>query len=395
MRHYLKRFQYKGSYLPCVIFILICILALYIRYKLVPIITPDFTDFLKPWTDHMRAEGIAGLASIESNYNSPYLILIWLASHLPFSDLLNVKLITIFFDFVLAFGVFKVVHHFYAKGIRPYIAAVAVLFAPVVLQNGAAWGQCDAIYASFIVFSLLFSLKGKWSVAWIFWGIALAFKLQAVFFIIPLVALWLHQMKRFTWRSLAQPFYALVTFILMSSLPIVFGKSIADTFGVYLGQTAPIRLDWGLAWFSPTAYNWVANNFFTEIRAAGLIMALFVGLSVVLFAYLYKIKDERNLVAFAAIALLTVLFFVPQLHERYLFSAEILLIITAFVLPRFAWAAVTMQIVSTITYTSYFSQANLPVPIPYPVLSLGVFAIIWVIWKYIYSNSYVRNKLII
>ena len=51
------------------------------------------------------------------------------------------------------------------------------------MLNSAAWGQCDSIYAAFCLGSLYFLLRGRTWWACVFFGLALSFKLQAIFFL--------------------------------------------------------------------------------------------------------------------------------------------------------------------------------------------------------------------
>jgi len=60
-----------------------------------------------------------------------------------------------------------------------------------VIINGAAWGQCDAIYTAFCLGSLYFILADRPAWACILFGLALSFKLQAVFFAPVLLLLFL------------------------------------------------------------------------------------------------------------------------------------------------------------------------------------------------------------
>ena len=371
-------YQKKGL---LALFVVAVIIALFIRYRLVGVVTPDFTDFLGPWIQHMSQYGIAGLGMDFSNYNTPYLVLLWAASFLPFSDLMSVKLISILFDLVLAVAVFLAVRHFRPKGIVPYISFLAILFAPTVIQNGSMWGQCDSIYTSFIVFAFYAYLKKRLSLAWILWGVAFAFKLQAIFFAPFLIFLTLYHRR--AWFG---PIWAGLTTFLLSALPLVFGKSFKDTFSTYIGQTAPPRSDWGLAWFAPTAYQWVSNAYFAFVRNAGVLFGAAVALGCIALAFLRK-YNEATILAIATFTLLVVPFFLPTIHERYLFAGEIFLIISASVIPRFVWAAIAMQIITTMTYLTYFTQGNEQPPIPFAILSLGVFAIICALGVYIYQTS--------
>lgn len=353
-----------------------------IRYALVPVVTPDFTEFLQPWMHHMSQYGFAGLGNINSNYNTPYLVLLWLASFLPFSDLMSVKLISIFFDGVLAVGVFMIVSHFKPKGIVKYVGALAILFAPTVLQNGAMWGQCDVIYTSFIVFAFYAYLKKNIYLMWILWGVAFSFKLQAIFFAPFLVFATFYERRGFL-----GPIYAGLTIVLLSMWPLFFGKSIADVISIYGGNTAPIRMDFGLAWFSPTAYQWVTSTVnFLEVKRAGVFLGGIVAMGIIALAFVRR-YSQRTLLVIATLSVLILPFFLPLIHERYLFTAEIFLIITACVVPRFIIPAIAMQIISTMAYVTYFTQANQPPPIAFPQLSIGVLIIIALLIHYVYKNS--------
>jgi Gpi18-like mannosyltransferase len=364
-----------------VLFVMAIVVSLLIRKSMIHVETTDFTDFLKPWTDHLKAEGLAGLGSNFSNYNTPYLVLLWLVSHLPFSEVVSVKLISIAFDFVLATGVMLVVGHFRPKGKAKYLAFLAVLYAPTVVQNGALWGQCDAIYTSFAVYAFYFCLKNKDLWAWAFWGIAFAFKLQAVFFL-PFMLFFMFYKK----RNYIGPFVALGVWIVLSALPLFYGKTPMDIINVYIGQTAPPNGVQMLAWFSPTAYQWVSNAHFHEMRSAGVLVGGMVALSGIALAFWRK-YNQTTILIIATTILIAVPFFLPQIHERYVFTSEIFMIITAFVVPKFIWAAIAMQIVTTMAYITFFTGANQMPPIPFAELSLVVFAIICFYARYIYQTA--------
>lgn len=55
-----------------------------------------------------------------------------------------------------------------------------------MILNLSVWGQCDSIYVTFVIWTIYFLYKEKYRKAFIFLGIAFAFKLQAVF-IMPIV----------------------------------------------------------------------------------------------------------------------------------------------------------------------------------------------------------------
>ena len=67
------------------------------------------------------------------------------------------------------------------------------MILPTVVFNGAYWGQCDAIYCSLCLMALYMGLKKRGAACMMFFGAALSFKLQTVFFLPALLPLWLRK----------------------------------------------------------------------------------------------------------------------------------------------------------------------------------------------------------
>lgn len=381
IRHYLRTTDRRTLGLKgC--FIVICLMALILRYRLIAAETFDYTVFLKPWYDYLNTKGLSAFHDNFANYNTPYLVLLYLATFLPIGPLGAVKSISIAFDLVLALAVAMTVAHFKPRGITKYIAFATVLYLPTVFLNSSLWGQCDGIYTSFVIFSLLYSLKDRPRLAWIFWGIAFAFKLQAIFFLPFLIFMTIHKMWK--WRT---ALWALLVFALLSVLPILEGRSILSTLNIYVSQAiAPTADQEMLAWFSPTFYQLLPNEFFFQLKSAGLILGGAAAVVTIAIACYAKKIPMQTLLVVATASLLAIPYFLPQIHERYLFSSEIALVILAFVIPRFAWAAIAMQIVTIITYNSYFTGANRQPQIPYPILSLVVLGILYALTKTIIND---------
>ena len=369
------------------IFVSAIILSLVLRYTLLHARTFDDINFLEPWINHMRTYGLAGLHDNFANYNTPYLVLLWIFSFLPFSDVTSIKLLSILFDGVLAYSVYLVINHFKPRGYAKYLGVLAVLFAPTVIQNGALWAQCDGIYTSFIIFSFYAFLKGRMSVSWLLWGVAFAFKLQAIFFL-PFLVFVAFYKRDAIFRG---PLIAVGTFIVLTILPFFFGKSLIDTFGIYPSQLAPPAGVEMLAWFAPTAYQWTSNAYFDFVRRAGVLFAGFVGLAVVSLAF-FKRYSDVGLLSIATLSTLALAFFLPQIHERYFYTAEIFLIILALINYRFIWAAIAMQIITTMAYITYFTGGNVMPPIPFAELSIGVFLIILFLTSFIYMDQPTKSN---
>lgn len=357
-------------------------LALMARISLRHIESLDYTMYLKPWIDHLHQTGLAGLADDFSNYNAPYLILLWMASLMPFSDLFSIKLLSICFDAVLAIIIFSIVRQYRPKGYLPYIASLAVLFTPTVLLNSSAWGQCDSIYTSFLALSFLMYLKKRGELMWVFWAVALAFKFQAIFFL-PFLAYTIVQSK----LSLRAVIYAAATFVVLSLPPVFFGKGIIETFSVYVGQASSVPTNQQLALNIANLYQWLPTNYYSPIKSMGVFIGIAAMVAVVCIGLLRKFNRQTGILI-VTLCLLVLPFVLPSMHERYLFPAEVFLITGAFIYPKIAPLAIALQCVTLLTYLRYFEDNAQASAVPYVVLSAVV---LWVIYR-LSVITYDRSK---
>ena len=72
--------------------------------------TPDYINFLSVWVDFFRRNGgFAALSQPVGNYNIPYLYFLALFSYIPVDDLYLIKLLSIFFDVLLAWSAMGIV----------------------------------------------------------------------------------------------------------------------------------------------------------------------------------------------------------------------------------------------------------------------------------------------
>lgn len=169
--------------LPAIVVVAVVVVAVAARLSFVDEVTSDYRAFLSPWYDALAAGGgFRAVGQAIGNYNPPYRYLLAAATYLPIPKIAAIKLVSIVFDVILAGFAGLIVRRRFGTWLS--VAAFAVvLFAPTVLINSGYWGQCDSIYAAFCLGSLYFLLRGRDWWACIFFGLALSFKLQAVFFL--------------------------------------------------------------------------------------------------------------------------------------------------------------------------------------------------------------------
>lgn len=77
----------------------IVLLGVYARYCLRDFVSIDYTAFLEPWYQQIQA---TGLGQQVGDYNMPYQFLIFLMTKLPLPPLDAYKVVSCFFDCLLA-----------------------------------------------------------------------------------------------------------------------------------------------------------------------------------------------------------------------------------------------------------------------------------------------------
>lgn len=326
-------------------------LALFLRSILLSHATLDYQNFLSHWVEHFRQGGFAALKDPVGNYNVPYLYMLALLPALPFSDLYGIKLFSILFDVLLAWGGLRLAKCLTADKRAPLLTFSVLLLLPTVVLNGACWGQCDSVWCALCVLALSSALEDRPWRSLALLGLAFAFKLQAIF-ILPLwLALWLGGRVKF--RHL----FAFPAAFGLSMVPaLLAGKPSRDILGVYIGQTTD-SVGWGtLNYNSPSIFSLIPHG--TEFRPftakfAIALAFLFMAAVLALLLWRRKILSNASYVLAGAALSLGIPFFLPYMHERYFFLGGVLLAIFSCAVPRHAPAAVAAELASLGGYHAY------------------------------------------
>ncbi len=330
-------------------------LAFGLRISLFHFQSGDYVSHLGIWYDHLQTNGFAGFKDNFSNYTPPYLYLVWIATRLPIQKLYALKLVAIPFDFLLAFFSLLIVSlKFQNKTIR-MLAFFAALFAPTVIFNGALWGQSDAMYTAFLVGAVYYIIRRKPVIAVVLFSIALAFKTQAVFFAPFLLVLYLK--KAVPWWTVALPPVVYFAFVLPSWLA---GRPLMDLMTMHLQQAETFKQ---LTMNAPNFYQWLPGDYYLFGRF-GIVLA-----ASAVFVYAYLVwKSEAQLdgeliVRLALLSALILPFFLPRMHERYFFVADMLAIVYAFYSPKHFYVPVIVGLASLFSYFPFlFGKTVLGLP---------------------------------
>ena len=143
----------------------ITILAVAVRYLCLPGISGDMEQYLLPWFETLKENGgISALAMELGDYNVPYLTILAVLTYLPLHPVTLIKSVSILFDFALAGSAGMLVNQCMEKGGKSkkiILSYALLLFSPLIILNSAYWGQCDSIFGTFLILTLVFMMKEK------------------------------------------------------------------------------------------------------------------------------------------------------------------------------------------------------------------------------------------
>jgi len=374
-------------------------------------LTTDVRFFFAPWYDVLTQNG--GLAALRYpfyNYNPPYLYLLTAATWLPVPELVAIKLIPVVFDLLLGYAGYLIVRQYTRGHGRALLAAALLVLAPTVVLNSAWWGQCDSIYAAFSLLALHHQLRNRTVLAWALLGVAVGFKLQALFLVPALITVLACRGVRI--RTALTAACAFVgTFVALLVPAWLAGASWADLLRIYPAQVAasntlasrtlhellgdpsmPYATGGGgqgaapaaaFTYNAPSGYQWLPMDAGRGWFVVGIVAAAAVVGGAGLLAYRHRHTfGPRALLAVTAFQSTAIPFLLPAMHDRYFYVADAVLIAAACVLPPMIPAAVLAQVASLTAYGVILWGAPSAL-LPYAAVAelLAVTIVGWVAWK--------------
>jgi len=331
---------------------IVSLIGLYMRVRMFPFSHSDLTSYYFEWYDQLKADGgLVGLRNYCGDYNYPYPTVLALLGYLPLDKNIAIKTFTVMFDVVLATFAGLIAEMVYGLGNRDsrkkFVLGYSFTFlSPLVMLNSSYWGQNDAIYVSFILISIYLLLKEKyfWSLFW--YGVALAFKIQALF-VFPLFVLIYLINKKF---SVAY-FVSIALGFIVPNLPgmIITGKGIMGCFTIYGQQIDEERM---LTLNFPNIYYWFSAAHYDLYKVLGILFTLFIFVIVCYYLYRNRIMlDGDSIISLGMWCVLTCVYFLPKMHERYGYIAEVLCLVWILGHKKWSWYPVVM---CTIILFCYF-----------------------------------------
>jgi len=188
-------------------------------------------------------------------------------------------------------------------------------------------------------------------------GMGIAFKLQAIFFLPILFIYLLINKNKFLESILVIP----LPYLLTSIPTLIAGRPIKDVLLVYLAQSNYYS---ELTMKAPNFYVFFSNNYYHFFVTIGLIISFLICLFFISQIYLNKLTMKPiNWLISASLLLFILPMTLPKMHERYFYAATIFAILLAIADRKKLFFAIFLQITTLFSYT-YFLLGGFIISLP-------------------------------
>jgi Gpi18-like mannosyltransferase len=359
------------------VFVLAAVFALFIRYAFRDFSTSDFTEYTGIWYAAVQAQGLAAAGTSISNYTPPYLYLLYLTSlALPkLAPIMAIKIPSVAFDCACAFFVYRIVALKYPGGREPLFASLAVLLAPSVICNSSLWGQADSIYTAMLLACLYFLMSGRAAFAMAAFGLAFSIKFQTMFLAPALVALWSRRVIPL-WSFFLVP----AVYVLAMMPAWLVGRPASELATVYLTQSATYH---SLTKSAPNVYAWLPERYYSVAVIAGLAVMVVVACFYVWSVWRSRVVMSREIILqLCLLSLIMTPFFLPKMHERFFYPADVVAIAYGFYFPKQYYVPVAIGFASFFSYLFFLLHRTiLPLQLRSLVMFVALAAVAWGVRK--------------
>ena len=321
-----------------IFFVAVLLLAgLVLRVFVLDYETQDMRGFFLVWYNQIKeGGGLAALSEPLGNYSGSSCFLLALSTYLPFSPIVAIKVVSIVFDVVLAFAAGGIVYELSKDMKKGILAASVAWLLPTVIINSAMWGQADGIYTAFLLLCAWFIVKKRYVPAFVLFGVAFGFKLQAIFWLPVLLVLWFVEEKVHIWHY----FLAAFSFFCTMFPCALAGRSFRSQLKTYLFQMEDNSV---LSLNMPNIYALIGKS--EEIEAhtqmlerVGILMTLILVGTLCYYLLVYgKRVNSRLWLEGMLLNVLLINFFLPHMHERYTYSAVCVALVLAFFAEKYVF----------------------------------------------------------
>jgi len=330
-------------------------LAIIVRIPGLPFMSGDYSAFVSRWFDTIKSNGgFIALKNSMGDYTQPYLYLLTIGTYTNINKLFYVKMLSFVFEIITAFYIMKIVTMKYKSERFVYLSFGLILFLPTVIFNGSVWAQCDIIFTSFVIGCIYYILREKPITSMIFYGIALSFKLQAIF-LFPIFGILIFKNRIKIYHLILIP----LSYLVLGVPSLIVGRPLKDILLTYVNQSSEYK---NLTYNAPSIYQWLPSKLLSDTTLVGYIGILITFAVVITIIYVsvryIKVIKYENIIELALLLVVIVPFLLPRMHERYFFMADIISLLYAFCFPKKFYIAIIIPLISFLCYLPFLYNTS-------------------------------------
>lgn len=367
------------------LFVLVILaLGILARWLLFDFQSGDFVSFLAGWMEECTKAGGWNYVAIDPlrsnastfNYGCMYqYVICFLAMFrgmLP--DVYLIKIVSVVFDVLCAIAAAGVAYEVSERNARKSVLAFAVVLSmPSVILNSGAWAQADSLYTFFLLLSLWMLLKERHFATWVFFGLSVSLKLQALFFLPFLLIAWLLKKTQLRYSIAAVAAY------LLTLLPAyLLGRPAYSLVEVYTSQ---VGLYTQLSMNYPNIYTVIPDQIDEGLQQllipAGVVITIMLLTILAYICYTKRLYATKMfLLTLAVFSMEMTVFCLPVMHERYGYAAGILAFLYGLFGAKRLGSAVMIEALTLATYARFLFSSTVIKLYPLAAVLLIVILII-------------------
>lgn len=341
-------------------FLLVTTAAIVIRFTFYPFVSADVAIFQQEWYDAVKGAGLSSLGMRVGDYPPLYMTFFCIMSQfLPL--MVAVKINPIIFDFVIAVFGLKIFTHISKETavLKKLVVYGVLLLNPIAVLNASAWGQCDSFYTGFILIFIYYLIKfyegsiTNGDLLFVVLGLAFACKFQTILLLPAVLFFWIIQKE----RKIRITYFVWIPIVYFATcIPMfLFHRTLEDLVGIYLFQVNQYKEY--LTQNYANIYSLIGSTGSDFSEGSGK-YGLFLGFVLIFILYLYLYKKNVDITPelilnLSAFTVLTLVFFLPSMHERYAIVGEVILLIIACIKKEYIFEALITVLCTTFSYVKY------------------------------------------
>ena len=176
---------------------------------------------------------------------------------------------------------------------------------------------------------------------------------------------------------------------LLGSLPsMIAGRSLFSIIGIYINQTNEYQ---DLVLNAPSVFQLFGNVEYENFKYFGMFLTAFVALCFVYVCYVYREKiGEKDMVTIFFISSLLMPYFLPCMHDRYFFVADVLSVLV-FLYDRNKWYVPIFTILASFGCYYYYLMGGITL-IDQRLTALSLLVVLVIVTRDFIKNISLRNS---